>query len=587
MSSKDYENASERIVTAESQTCDNNMVPQTETEESRGTLSKGKRQFKSRSKAWEFFKKVKCSVPGPSGIEIVDKAQCIFCKKELSANSKSNGTIGLLHHLKICKQNPENCQQTILTYTASESQGVDDNNGSLKNWKFDQEDVRKALAYMIIIDELPFRFVERAGFQYFMRTACPLFFVPSRWTMVRDCYMMYDDERLKLKAILKKSACRVCLTTDTWTSIQRINYLCLTAHFIDDNWSMNKRILNFVPIRSHRGEDIGLVIENCLRDWEIKNVFTITVDNAASNNTAIEYLRKKLASNDGCLLKGKYLHMRCIAHIINLVVVDGLKSMNHSISRIRNAVRYVRQSPSRWAKFKECISLEKIDNKSHVTLDVRTRWNSTYIMLESAVKFETAFERLEILDPFFCMELCSKDKGMDSDGDNGNDSDVHEENGVPIKSDWENARRFVNFLSHFYTLTVKVSGTRYVTSNTFFTEIIGVLYVLEEWQRDKDKDKELATMAARMKQKYDKYWGNAKKMNMIIYIAVVLDPRYKLEYLQWTFSEIYKGTDNQVEAMDLGEMVKIALYEMFNEYMRIHNCVVVGGRKEGTATSML
>ncbi|KAL9687472.1 hypothetical protein QQ045_031875 [Rhodiola kirilowii] len=419
---------------------------------------------------------------GPSGIEIVDKAQCIFCKKELSANSKSNGTTGLIHHLKICKQNPENCQQTILTYTASESQGVDDNNGSLKNWKFDQEDD----------DELPFRFLERAGFQYFMRTACPLFSVPSRWTMVRDCYMMYDDERLKLKAILKKSACRVCSTTDTWTSIQRINYLCLTAHFIDDNQSMNKRILNFVPIRSHR---------------------------------AIEHLRKKLVSNDGCLLKGKYLHMRCIAHIINLVVVDGLKSMNHSISRIRNAIRYVRQSPSRWAKFKECISLEKIDNKSHVTLDVRTR-------LGKCKKIRKLLESFS----------------------------------------YSHGKGFWNKVCHF---------------QSFFTEIIGVLYVLEEWQRDKDKDKALATMAARMKQKYDKYWGNAKKMNMIIYIAVVLDPRYKLEYLPWTFSEIYKGTDNHVEAMDLGEMVKIALYEMFNEYMRIYNCVVVGGRKEGTATSML
>lgn len=32
----------------------------------------------------------------------------------------------------------------------------------------------------------------------------------------------------------------VCLTTDTWTSIQRINYMCITAHFIDGSWTLKK-----------------------------------------------------------------------------------------------------------------------------------------------------------------------------------------------------------------------------------------------------------------------------------------------------------------------------------------------------------
>ncbi|CAM8940561.1 unnamed protein product [Rhodiola kirilowii] len=132
-----------------------------ETEEFGSTLSKGRRKMKLRSKVWDSFKKVKCSVTGPSGIEIVDKAQCKFCKKELNANPKNNGTTGLLNHLRICKQNPANSQQTILTYTASETQGEDNHTGILKNWKFDQDDARKALVHMIVFDELPFRFVER------------------------------------------------------------------------------------------------------------------------------------------------------------------------------------------------------------------------------------------------------------------------------------------------------------------------------------------------------------------------------------------------------------------------------------------
>lgn len=39
--------------------------------------------------------------------------------------------------------------------------------------------------------------------------------------------------------------------------------------------------------------------------------------------------------------------MRCMAHIINLVVNDGLKEIVASISRVQAAIRYIRQSPSR------------------------------------------------------------------------------------------------------------------------------------------------------------------------------------------------------------------------------------------------
>ena len=62
--------------------------------------------------------------------------------------------------------------------------------------------------------------------------------------------------------------------------------MCLTAHFIDNDWKLHKRIINFCHISSHRSEAIRKAIEKCLRDWGIDKVFTITVD-------AISYLKKK------------------------------------------------------------------------------------------------------------------------------------------------------------------------------------------------------------------------------------------------------------------------------------------------------
>lgn len=174
--------------------------------------------------------------------------------------------------------------------------GAIDGEVSLSSWKFDQDACRKVLARMIIMDELPFKFVEGDGFKLFMAIACPKFRIPSRWTVARDCVELYRIERENLKGLLDNLSQRVCLTTDTWTSIQKINYMCLTAHFIDKNWKLHKRILNFCPITSHKGEGISLAIENCLRGWGIDRIFTITVDNESSNDVAINSFKRKMAN---------------------------------------------------------------------------------------------------------------------------------------------------------------------------------------------------------------------------------------------------------------------------------------------------
>ena len=82
------------------------------------------------------------------------------------------------------------------------------------------------------------------------------------------------------------------------------------------------------------------------------------------------------------IVRVKYVHMRCIAHILNLVVTKGLKEANASVKWVREAVRYVRNSPARLAKFKEFSDLLGIEYKSALSLDVPTKWNSTYLMLK-------------------------------------------------------------------------------------------------------------------------------------------------------------------------------------------------------------
>ena len=103
--------------------------------------------------------------------------------------------------------------------------------------RFTVEAARKALAEMIIVDELPFTFVENYRFKRFRNVMQPKFRnIPSRFTVARYVVKIYNEETRKLRKVLRDR--RVCLTTDTWNSIQNLNYMCLTFHYIDDYWKL-------------------------------------------------------------------------------------------------------------------------------------------------------------------------------------------------------------------------------------------------------------------------------------------------------------------------------------------------------------
>ena len=98
---------------------------------------------------------------------------------------------------------------------------------------YSEERIRLALARIIIIDELPFKFMECQGFQEFMKIVKPRFPIPHRTTFARDCMKIYSSE----VDILRRGFVgqRVCVTMNTWITIQNLNYMVVTAYFIDGN----------------------------------------------------------------------------------------------------------------------------------------------------------------------------------------------------------------------------------------------------------------------------------------------------------------------------------------------------------------
>ncbi|KAI5425668.1 hypothetical protein KIW84_031476 [Lathyrus oleraceus] len=135
-----------------------------------------------------------------------------------------------------------------------------------------------------------------------------------------------------------------------------------------------------------------------LTDWGIeKKIFIITLDNASANDIMQQTLKTQLALQNWLLCKGEFFHVRCSAHILNLIVQEGLKVAFGALPKIRETIKHVKGSESRMVKFKQCIDMVgNIDISSGS--NVPTRWNSTYLMLKSALKYKCAFENLHCYD---------------------------------------------------------------------------------------------------------------------------------------------------------------------------------------------
>ncbi|KAL0284896.1 UNVERIFIED_CONTAM: Zinc finger BED domain-containing protein RICESLEEPER 1 [Sesamum calycinum] len=132
----------------------------------------------------------------------------------------------------------------------------------------------------------------------------------------------------------------------------------------------------------------------------------------------------------------------------------------------------------------------------------------------------------------------------------------------PSAEDWTKAEKVCSVLELFWTATHIVSGSDYPTSNLFLNEVSRVKVLLDK--KALENDIFIRDMVAKMKSKFDKYWGDS---NLLMSIAAVLDPRCKLRALEFCFPRLYSSENVERQIA----VVRKTLYELYSEYEAISN----------------
>ena len=128
-------------------------------------------------------------------------------------------------------------------------------------------------------------------------------------------------------------------------------------------------------------------------------------------------------------------------------------------------------------KFEQCVKQVGIETNIGLRLDVVPRWNSTYLMLESALPYEKVFSSLHLHDSNY----------------------TH----CPTFDQWRRAEKIFEVLEPFHEITNLISASSYPTSNLYFTQIWRIECMLKE--KLNNEDKVIEDMASKMHVKFEKY----------------------------------------------------------------------------------
>src|SRR4051794_1067096 len=264
-------------------------------------------------------------------------------------------------------------------------------------WPAKEKSERDELIVIWIISEqLPFSVVESENFIKAMSVFDPRYKVPDRHQIKEMVIQEFNQRRSNIHKDLQKIPGKVSFTADMWTStLSSEAYLGLTIHYIDENWTLQRFLLDIIPFKTrHTGINIATAINSVLNEFNlVGKALALTTDNESAMLVCGRQLSEEFerALDDNFFFR----HYRCSAHILNLAAKQGMEIIDEEILSVRKLMVKIKNSVLLCDDLRELCSMEKIEYL-RPEVEIETRWNSTYYMLCKFQRMETALKMLAI-----------------------------------------------------------------------------------------------------------------------------------------------------------------------------------------------
>ena len=441
---------------------------------------------------------------------------------------------------------------------------------------FAPETFKLQLLTAIVSINLPFYTIKNPNFRRLLSLLRPRLEVPHQKKIKAQLDRRYKEiKELRLDGLGPHT--KVSIALDCWTSPNHLNFLAVTGCYIAEDWTLREVLLGFEPaLFTHSGSNLANVVARLLYEFDIADrLFAVTADNASNNKTLCRELQGILHYRD---IDWSPVKMRvpCLAHVIQLSVtaflhaiagsatndsitttwkeedlddVRGEISFSLTLKKLRKIAVAVNASPKRLELFRK---LQTGGGSVILLQDVRTRWNSTYLMLCRALRLQRTVSEW----------LCHPDTPQQF-------SRLDLE-----RIEWDRIRYLIVLLEPYYICTLSLSKTSgpsisqaWLCYNTLFEHIETQKKRLsrkrEGWKR------ELVTALEAANAKLSEYYSaTADDAGLLYNAGCVLDPGQKLEYYRgkefgggdWPdiygkqFAEFYKTRYHSLEKEPVSSM---------------------------------
>lgn len=374
------------------------------------------------------------------------------------------------------------------------------------NWRvFDKEKAYRAIGMLVCAEKVPPKSFVDSNFKSFLAVVNPLFHI-SFPNIERHCLGIYEEEKAKIKQVLGSLEGQITLSLDAMRHDGRnvYDYICLTARFIDGNWKHKNWVINFSRVWYSLDEPPEIAILKSLSDMDIlSKIASLTVVNHEGYDESAEIIKNKVQENKSLQLNGQIFRVHCCADTFRLMVEDAFEEIHSFIWKLRCLV-VCWKSPPLW----------------HITLD----------KLQEAIELESKGQ-YTVENGCFPLD-------------------------IPPAKEWKKVRSVCKLVGSIYNAAEVLFHTKCPTAGIYLHNIWELRVSLRK--ESTSSDRFLKSMARKMLKKLDEYW---KDTFLLLAVATVMDPRYKMKYIDFS-SMKYEGSggDSQVAT------VLKAVQSLFDDY---------------------